>query len=64
MKRILASLIVALMATAANANLWRTLAQGPSTWNLPNVKEALAGKDSKAYYVGTTDNIVALMELG
>ena len=64
MKRILSQLAVAtLMSTVAKANLWRTLAAGPSKWNLPNVRDAMKGPDSKAYYVGTTEDIIALGEL-
>ena len=56
--------VVSTMLTLASADdIIRTLASGPKSWNLPSMKDAMLGKDSKAYYKGTTEDVIALAEL-
>ena len=66
MKRLCALVaVVAMMSTVAIAeerSLMKTLLKGPAHWNLPNVKEAVKGTKSKAYYQGTAEDFFAIIE--
>ena len=65
MKVIPTLIAVASTIHASNASFWlNTLAHGTKHWNVPNLKEAIQGRDSKAYFVGTTTDVYALIELG
>ena len=66
MKRFICALAAASMVSEVTAknSLWKTLLRGPNHWNLPNVREAYKGKESKQYYRGTTTDIIAVFEVG
>lgn len=67
MQRFICALAAATIVTEVSAsvhpNFWRTLMRGPAHWNVPNVREAAKGKESKQYYLGTTEDIVAVIEV-
>ena len=67
MQRFICALAAATIVTDVSAsvhpNFFRTLMKGPAHWNIPNVKEAAKGSESKQYYRGTTEDIVAVIEV-
>lgn len=65
MKHLICAAVMATMVSEINANdnLWKTLLRGPNHWNLPNVREASKGPESKQYFRGTTTDIIAVYEV-